>query len=459
MNFFNLFSRQQRGRKTVPFEELLPLSVCSREYLNTVLLWEDIYKGKAPWLNADGCGLNLASAISSEIARLVTSEADIKISGSESADVIERLFSKTFLPRLRTITEYSCACGGVMLKPRFDEGQLGIDVILPDSFIPTKTDCCGRIIGACFIDRFEKDGKLYIRLEEHTPKDGGYLITNKAFICGDANCKSKSIPLGSVGCWKRIIPSVFIDNLKNPLFSYFSIPLGNTESLDSPLGISVFARAVPLIREADRQFSRLIWEFEGSELAIDASEDAFKLDRDGSPVLPEGKERLFRPNKLDSVSGDETFKVFSPQIRDESLINGLNRIIMSVEDLCGIARGTFSDPVSVSKTATEIRSMRQRTYVTVKDIQNSLKNAILRLIEAIHDLIIIYGIAPEGKIEADICFGDSVLTDDTSDRASDLEEVKAGVMTAAEFRKKWQSSKNQSEALIDRRSDNQERKG
>ena len=38
----------------------------------------------------------------------------------------------------------------------------------------------------------------------------------------------------------------------------------------------VYARAAELIKQADEQYSRLLWEFEGSELAIDADAIALK---------------------------------------------------------------------------------------------------------------------------------------------------------------------------------------
>ena len=73
----------------------------------------------------------------------------------------------------------------------------------------------------------------------------------------------------------------------------------------------VYAKAdsARLIEEADKQFQRLMWEFEGGELAIDASTDAFKT-KGGIPELPTGKERLYRINKLDSATvSDELMKM------------------------------------------------------------------------------------------------------------------------------------------------------
>lgn len=325
-----------------------------------------------------------------------------------------------------------------MFKPCFNNENITIDVLLPDSFIPTSKDGGGNITGACFIERIEKGDKLYTRAEQHAFKDGGYVITNKAFVSSRYDRKLKNIPLSSVPEWNNIMPVTFIENLEHPLFSYFAIPLGNTEFVSSPLGVSVFARAIPMLCQADKQFGRLVWEFEGGELAVDASEDAFKIGRDGSPILPQGKERLFRPNNLDAASSDgDLFKVFSPELRDISILNGLNRMIMSIEDLVGVARGTFSDPESVAKTATEIKTMKQRTYATVHDIQLSLERAIYGLSYAVDSMISLYHLAYEGKFELSLDFGDSILTDHAAERALDLEEVKCGVMTAEEFRSKW----------------------
>ena len=115
-------------------------------------------------------------------------------------------------------------------------------------------------------------------------------------------------------------------------------------------------------------------------LRLGRERGCLRTGRDGKPELPPGKERLYRSNALDACSSSaELLSTFSPALRDKSFINGMNRIIMAVEDACGIARGTFSDPSEIARTATEVRSMRQRTCWTVCDIQRSLGNALERL--------------------------------------------------------------------------------
>src|SRR5690606_11593570 len=129
---------------------------------------------------------------------------------------------------------------------------------------------------------------------------------------------------------------------------YLKMPMANTIDTRSPLGISVYARAVGLIEEADKQYSKILWEYEGSELAINASMDLFKDDN----TLPKGKDRLYR--KLDT-DVEDFFEEWSPQIRDQSLFNGLNKLLQRIEFACGLAYGTLSDVQLVEKTAEEVK--------------------------------------------------------------------------------------------------------
>lgn len=429
------------GRDSVlPSVGIIPQGTVSEVELKAIGKSFDIYRGAAPWLGGNGCGLELASGISSELARLTLTEFSCVFSDNRAGKLLERALSP-FLSRLRIYAEYACATGGVMFKPNFDGKSLSCECILPFDFVPLASDSAGRITDCAFIYRFRDGERFYTRIETHRMTDDGCMITNRAYRSGREFGEGDAAPLSAVSEWAEIAPEVFISGLREPLFAYFGIPLGNAFSPSSPLGTPVFRRAEGLIKQADLQFGRLLWEFEGGELAVDASEDAFRIGRDGKPELPPGKERLYRSNALDACSSTaELLSTFSPALRDKSFINGLNRIIMSVEDACGIARGTFSDPSEVARTATEVRAMRQRTYSTVCDIQRSLETALQGLIRACDSLASLYSLTSGGAY-AEISFGDGVLTDSVTDRENEREDVKAGIITPEQFREKWYSEK------------------
>lgn len=407
----------------------------------SVDLWMKMYRGESPWIAANqNHTLNLPCVIASEIARQVTLEAQINITGeNDRALFIDNSF-EAVRSELRRYVEYSCAGGGLMLKPYINGNEVEIDIVQADMFYPIAYNSRSEIISAAFIERKTVGKETYSRIEKHIKTKTGYTITNEVYKSTDGNDVGTPTDLKSIQEWAGLEPLVTIEPLDTPLFAYFRIPQGNTVEPTSPLGVSVYARAVNLIRNADEQYRRYLWEFEGGELAIDASEDAFDRDRRGKPILPVGKERLYRPNKFhydDTSSNTDLFKTFSPTLRDESLQRGLNTILQRIEDNCGLARGTFAQQDAEAKTATEIKVLKQRSYCTITDIQKSLEYALIVLIKAINTLATLYALAPEGDYDVAFVWDDSIIVDAETERVRDMEEVSQGLMLPYEYRMKW----------------------
>lgn len=432
-----LFGRKAAtSPKELPTSELPITKNEEQALLNSFAL----YSGKSSLPDGKGVSLGLAAAIASEVARLTVTELSLTFDGTRAGRLLERALSG-FTAHLRTYVEYACAVGGVMFKPFFDGRTLGVECLLPFDFEPLETDTDGRIVSCAFHSRLYRSGRYYTRIEEHRRTDKGYRITNRAYISQTKNGERTPCPLSTVGTWKGLSPIVEIEGLHDPLFVYFSMPQGNPDAPYSPLGVPIFRRAEELIRQADLQFHRLLWEFEGGELAVEASEDAFRLGKNGRPLLPYGKERLYRTNVLDACSStSELLKTFSPSLRDSSLINGLNRILMFIEDACGIARGTFSDPTATARTATEIRAMRQRTHATVYSVRRSLGVAIEALVEGMNQLMRLYRLN-DGNAKVVLSFGDGILTDSEHQRKEDREDVVCGILSKDDYQQKWHARK------------------
>jgi A118 family predicted phage portal protein len=237
----------------------------------------------------------------------------------------------------------------------------------------------------------------------------------------------QEISLKAVDDWQNIEEEVEINNIDRPLFGYFKIPLANTIDPDSPIGVSVYSRAVKLIEEADKQFARLLWEFEGSELAIDADPTALQSSKIMSEKLelPHLKKRLFRATGSNK-DGKAFYEIFSPEIRETELYKGFNDILKRIEFVCGLAYGTISDPELIEKTATEIRSAKQRSYATVSDIQTALEDALEDTIYAMDVLATLYHLAPVGKYETSYEWDDSILVDAKEEQSIMMQEANMG---------------------------------
>lgn len=413
----------------------------SEEMADAQKLWHDMYVGEPPWKDNTTTTLRLPSSIAREIARLITIEMQAVVSGSARADWLNDQL-QPLMRVLRMRTEVAVAHGGMVFKPYIKGDRIIVDCIRADAFFPVSYDDDGDITEAVFVDRKTIGQQYYTRLEHHKFDGTVYTIRNRAFRSYNKSALETEIPLSSVADWADLQPETIVENVDHPLFSYFRPALANNVDPSSPLGVSVYADAWELIRDADRQYSRYLWEYEGGELAIDASTDLFdaKIKRvyqpDGTYTeqvqhrLPKGRERLYR---LVGASAQESgtamgMKAWSPTLRDESYKNGLNAILQRIEFACGLAFGTLSDPQSVDKTATEIRASKQRSYAMIADMQASLESALRNLLYCMDVLATAAGLAPAGAYDAAFAWDDSIVVDTDVEFARRMQLVQAGIM-------------------------------
>ena len=391
--------------------------------------WSQLYrKGRS-----SGQGkLMLPAAIAGELARLATCELDSWVEGGSRGQFLQKQYRQA-LGQLRLWAEYGFAGGGMVLKVYPQGGRLLVQCIRAECFTPLDYGPDGQMTAAEFTEAAMVDGQRYRRVERHRLLEGRYEITNTVL-----DDWGKAMPLEKVPQWSRLSAGVVLEGIARPLFVYFRTPMANCLYPDSPLGVSVFAGAGGLIDQAEEQWERIQWEYQGSELAIDASEDLFEHRRDGSVVLPQGKERLFCAHDIDlGQAGGRFLEVFSPAIRDSALFSGLNNILRRIEFACGLAYGTLSDPANVERTAQEVRAGKQRSYTTICDLQTALERALTELVEVMDIWATLEGLCRRGDYKLHFNWGDSVVTDSDTLRQQHRLDVAAGLMTPEEYRQVW----------------------
>lgn len=381
--------------------------------------WESLY--------GDNSRLSLASAIAAETARLTTLELKSKVSGSLRADYLDRQY-QNLLDNIRNITEVACATGGVVLKPYVSNGEIKVATVKAENFIPTDFNESGDIVGAAFLERYYSGKKVYTRIEQHEFKNGEYVITSDTYVGEDERELGKKIPIEDT-IWRDIVPFVSMSGIKKPLFTYFKMPMANCIDSSSPLGVSVYARSCGLIGDAEEQYRRLIWEFESGERALYVDQSAMRRDSAGNCEIPD--RRLYRLLN----SGDDTlFADWSPELRDSSIINGLNEILRRIEFNSGLAYGTLSDVMNVDKTAEEIRVSKQRSYAHICEIQKSLRTALTDLVFVMDTLCDLYDLATPGNYNISFSFDDGIVAEKREEFGERFKLLEAGVIEPWEFR-------------------------
>lgn len=464
------------GARTI--EQTLHVApVMSSKMEEAIQLWSDMYKGEAPWLKEPTyddptrvVSLGLPAMIASEKARMAliefkseittpTKEVEVEnpeyteptpdafgnvvpsaqppvitedrpVGPTDRAEFLNKQYDK-LKKQLRKQLEYAIAKGGMVIKPypiqnADNSFSIEFDFVQADNFFPLAFDASGKITEAAFIDtKFEKN-IIYRRLEYHKWEGKSVHVINKAFkstnnqIQGDLSGMDlgQEVPLTDVPEWKDLAPDTQIAPAEQPLFSYFRLPQANTIDTLSPLGVSGYSRATSLIKDADMQYSRMLWEYEAGEMAIDIDRDALEfveggVDREGKPtgrsVLPSTQKRLFR--KVDLGSSGDTYQPFAPSLRDSNYIQGLNTILMRIEDVCAISRGTLSDASAEARTATELKILKQRTYSENLEIQQALQQSLDEVIYIMNVYCDLYKITPAGEYDTSYEWDDSILVD------------------------------------------------
>lgn len=240
-----------------------------------------MYENRSPWVNnKDVYSANLAPAIASELARLVTLEMKSEITGGAAAAYLNEAYKKRVLKDLRRYVEYGCAKGGLILKPYVTRQGLEVQYVQADSFFPLSFDSSGHITQCVFTEQFRKGQKIYTRLEVHSLQKGRIKITNRAFVATNDYSLGSEVMVNSIDRWSELVPELVLDGADRLFFGYFRVPLANASDSDSPLGVSVYSRAVDLIREADRRYSNICWEYEGTQLAIHIATSLLKYNKD-----------------------------------------------------------------------------------------------------------------------------------------------------------------------------------
>lgn len=452
-------------------------------------LWGRMYENNPPWKKEPTAKdpsrvatLGLPAFIASEKARMCTLEMKSEITprmkeveetdavtgltmtekhaegSTKRAEFLNEQYQRTIMRDIRRQLEYGVAKGGLVIKPYViqngGESSIVMDYIQANDFYPISFDASGRITEAAFIQKIVDKDYVYSRLEHHKLENNTVTVINKAYKyynnqnnAANNNELGTKIPLTDVPEWAELEPKTQIQDVDRLLFAYFKTPIANTIDTYSPLGVSVYSRAKDLIRDADEQYSRLLWEFEGSELAIDIDRDALNEveDEQGNiyHFLPKNFARLFRRIDLDD---ENAYNVFSPAIRDVSLINGLNDVLKRIEDICEMARGTISDPNQDARTATEIAALKQRSYAANAQMQSALEYAIRDVVYAMNAYAALYNLTEPGEYDISFEWDDSIQIDKESEMTKRLTLVQSGLSSKVEFRM-WYFGETEEQAL------------
>lgn len=400
----------------------------SDEMEQAIAQWRDMYKGYyAPfhdttYTTVDGNehshrmkSLGMAQVVSAELASLMFNErCSISLEDIPTDEYVNGVLDEnSFTTNFQTNLEKMCALGGMAIKVYATEEEVLLGYASAEDFIPLAHN--GKIVtdGVFIADRVKKDDRNYILLEFHTWEKETYVITNRLYESWDGIQLSTEVSLSTLEKYAELEPETRIEGLEEPLFVYMKLALPNMIDLNSPMGVSIFAKALDTLEAIDTKYDSFDREFRLGKKRIIVPASAVQA----MPDIDGNQKRYFDVNDevyeaLNMDTGQEKFIDISTQLRVQEHVDAINSELELLSMRTGFSAGTFTFTSAGLKTATEVVSENSKTYRTRRQhltaVEEGLKH-LIRSILVLSDLYGFYHADPEQEITVN--FDDSLSED------------------------------------------------
>lgn len=396
--------------------------------------------------------LNGAKMVCSTLARYVWDERckiGVSMEGNEADKdplneylqyvLRENSFDRAFGEYL----EKAFALGGAAIKEWVDipkdengndigEGRVRISFHMADQFIPTRWNN-HQVKEGLFISREAKDGFYYSTVEWHRWFGDTYRVTNDVYrmpireVAEPQNILGWWYPLNLI--YPLLSPSTDL-KVSKTTFQYLR-PFGaNTVDDNSPLGMSIFAPAMDTLKQLDEAFDSLGRELRLGRKRIIVPARAVKhvIDSNGQAYRYfDTSDEVYQTLEMDD---SEALKIHdnSVGLRIQEHTDDINAHLAMLCAQIGFDPGILSFSYAQGmKTATEVISQNSKTYATVENHQNNMRDALEAMVDSILELSANYGITYKGQSIAALMsrgYNKSVVFDDAiiQDRQSDIDE-------------------------------------
>lgn len=317
--------------------------------------------------------------------------------------------------------------GEAWLKPVPGKDGLTFSVVSRDNVLLFARDGQGipTDIGAA---EYSVEGtRWYTLLERRTVDAGGYLTIRNMLYCSEMpDTLGRPVPLGGLARYKALRSEyTFPEPLGGLGMARLITPLANCVdgSMD---GVSVYAPAVGLIHNIDRNEALLNGEFDRGQSRIIASSDLLRKDRNGRRRLTD---KLFVG--IDDDPEAVGLTIFSPQLREASFLARKREYLRNVENVIGLKRGLLSEVEAAERTATEITSSAGDYNLSIIDFQQMWETAVREAVRLCGVLGRLYHMPDAHEVPADavsIDWGNGILYDEDKTWADYLDMVARGLL-------------------------------
>lgn len=370
--------------------------------------WFSAYYGRG---EDDPCQ-RVACAIVSRLTRTAFGEYQARGSSEFAENVLKALDKKR-----KTAIQLALVGGACYIKPCLTQTGFSFTLIPRTNVLIFGRNGNGAVNDMGTMERSVRGGWYYTLLERRRLDSAGHLILeNTLYRSRSERFLGGKVPLRAHPAYVNLA-----DKYRFPEPMGLGVVELRTDSVNCVDGtadaVSVFAPAMGLIRNLDKNEAQMNGEFDRGQSRIVVSADML-----GQAGL---QDNIFVG--LDEDPENVGLTVFSPQLREQSFLARKQEYLRNIESLLGLKRGSLCDANEDMRTATEITSSAADYNLTVIEVQRMWEAALRQVLRLCGVLARLYGL-PYGDTEVSIDWGNGVLHDEDKTWDSYLQMVKEGLI-------------------------------
>ena len=400
--------------------------ITSRKMKTAIEEWFRLYYEEDATKDSDPCQ-RIAPTIVSKLTKTCFGEYQATSKDEFAQSVLDALSGCK-----REAMQMLLVGGETFIKPVPDAGKLIFRVVRRDQVLVFGRNADG---APCDIGMFERStlgSKYYTLLERRSIGTGGRLTIQNTLYCSHMEGQlGQPVPLQMPERYAALLPEYTYPAPMGGLgLVHMQVPIENAVD-GSQDGISVYAAAVGLIHNINRNEAQINGEFERGESRIVVSSTMMGVDSNGRRKLTD--------NVFVGVDGDPEdigVNIFSPDLRIQQFHERKREYLRNVESVIGIKRGLLSEVEAQERTAKEVTSSEGDYNLTIIDLQEVWTKAAKDAVKLCGILGKLYKIpgardVPEDAVAID--FGDGVLYNREKVGQEMLAQVQSGLLAPERY--------------------------
>ena len=427
----------------------------------SVRLWKDWWMGydsafhrfyennaAGELIKRDMYRMNMAKKVCEDWASLLFNDScTVKLSDSPGDEFVGRVLrDNDFFGEANRLTETAFALGTGAAILRLNnlvsrDGEIKACPMSSLSFDYTSAENIhpisvrnGRITEASFVSEAVVRGKKCVYDETHRLEGGEYVITNEFYEEENGEMVKKRDPTG-------MIPETIHTHSPYPFFFILKPNIAGDSPAGAGMGISVFADAVDCLKGVDLAFNNFCRDIKLGGKKVFMSRSLVQRDDRGNVLTPDDvAQQLFVTLGDGDIDEHPMITEHNPELRAAENAAAVQAQLNYLSFRCGLGTHHYAFDVDgrAKLTATQYMGERQDMRQNLVKHQKNARQYVVSAVRAILQCTALYwGLDVDVGCDIEVSFDDSYFADSMTVREAELGEVKAGVMTAEEFREKW----------------------